>query len=144
MSTKEIHKIRRKFILVSMFSFFVVIFFIGALINGANYLVERSEIEYSLNEILNKKHSLEDDDVLISELQDEFSLEELFSPSYQRNIFYIFTFDDNGRIIISPFLSESNQKFTNVRNGMCLKAEHISNEMREYLRFHREHVFRNE
>lgn len=107
MSTKEIHKIRRKFIIVSMLSFFVVIFSIGALINGVNYLAEEIEIEFSLKEILDKKHTLEDDDVFISELQDEFSIGELFSPTYQRNIFYIFTFDPSNKVV-SFFASKGN------------------------------------
>jgi len=99
MSTKEIHQIRRKFITVSMCSFAVVILFIGSLINFANYTVENAEIDYSLDVILEKKHDLEYDDALISELQDTFSFEELFSPSYQRHIFYIFTYDNMGREI---------------------------------------------
>ncbi|MCR4611296.1 MAG: HAMP domain-containing histidine kinase [Lachnospiraceae bacterium] len=64
-----------------------------------NYYVQQLEIQYSLDEILEKKHAIEDDDVLITEIQDEFSLEELFSPTYQRNIFYIFTYDANGQEI---------------------------------------------
>ena len=99
MSTKEIHQLRRKFITVSMCSFALVILFIGSLINFANYTVENAEIDYSLDVIFEKKHALEDDDVLVSELQDTFSFEELFSPSYQRHIFYIFTYDNMGREI---------------------------------------------
>ena len=99
MSTKEIHQLRRKFITVSMCSFALVILFIGSLINFANYTVENAEIDYSLDVILEKKHALEDDDVLVSELQDTFSFEELFSPSYQRHIFYIFTYDNKGQEI---------------------------------------------
>ncbi len=93
MSPKEIHKLRRKFIMVSMFSFTVVILFIGALINASNYYVQVSEIYYSLNEILDKKNSIEDEYILKSELNEELTISELFSPVYQRNVFYVFTYD---------------------------------------------------
>ncbi len=99
MSPKEIHKIRKKFILVSMFSYIIVIVFIGTLINASNYYVQQDEINYSLNEILEKKNNIEDEDILKSELDDELTIDELFSPVYQRNIFYIFTYDRYGHEI---------------------------------------------
>lgn len=96
MSTKEIHQIRRKFIIISMLSFLSAIAFIGALINFANYSVGQAEISYSLSEILDKKHAVEDTESDIINY-DELTLLELFSPSYQRNSFYICTFDAQGR-----------------------------------------------
>ena len=114
MSTKEIHRIRRKFILISMLSFLAVISFIGFLINGSNYLVGQSEIHYSLSEILDKKHAIEDIEYDIINY-DELTLTELFSPSYQRNIFYIFTYDSQGHEISISASKGSNIKEDAIR-----------------------------
>ena len=114
MSTKEIHRIRRKFILISMLSFLAVISFIGFLINCSNYLVGQSEIHYSLSEILDKKHAIEDIEYDIINY-DELTLTELFSPSYQRNIFYIFTYDSQGHEISISASKGSNIKEDAIR-----------------------------
>lgn len=96
MSAKQIHNMRRKFISISMLSFFVVILLIGSLINLSNFIIQSIEIEYSLDEILDKKNSIEDKDENISELRENLSIIELFSPSYQRNTFYVFEYDNQG------------------------------------------------
>ena len=114
MSTKEIHRIRRKFIIISMLSFLAVISFIGFLINCSNYLVGQSEIHYSLSEILDKKHAIEDIEYDIINY-DELTLTELFSPSYQRNIFYIFTYDSQGHEISISASKGSNIKEDAIR-----------------------------
>ena len=99
MSIKEIHTIKRKFITISTVSFTLVILFIGALINFSTYIIQQVEIQYSLSEILDKKRDIEDDISQLSIFPDELSIFELFSPSYQRNSFYIFTYDNAGREI---------------------------------------------
>lgn len=96
MNTKEIHKLRIKFIAVSMAAFSLVIFVIGALINVVNYTVTQREINYSLEEILDKKDAIDEMDHSAEELPDAPSLAEAFSPVYQRNVFYIVSYSGSG------------------------------------------------
>lgn len=48
------------------------------------------------------------------------------------------SFDDNGLIIISDVLDDTNRVFLNLRQDMSIK---LTDGNREYLKYHRENIF---
>ncbi len=95
MNTKEIQALRRKFIGVAMLSFAIVIALIGTLINVVNYSVTQREIQYSLTEISQRQDAVESDNQHSDDYSKLPSVKKTFSPSYQRNPFYIISYDKN-------------------------------------------------
>ena len=51
----------------------------------------------------------------------------------------LISFDDDGAILISEKLSDNDQMFMNVKNGMTIQ---VDPDMKKYLKFHRENCFR--
>ena len=96
MNTNEIHALRRKFIAIAMVSFFLVIAFVGLLINMFTYVLNQREIYWSLKQIIQHKDSIEEIYEDEENLQDLPSFLEVFSPSYQHTVFYILQYDDTG------------------------------------------------
>lgn len=94
MNTKEIKKLRRKFIFIAMISFLIVMLFIGAVINISSHIVTINSIKSTIKKIeLNHGHR---DDILFPE--DESgrpfspSFDEAFSPSYRHNHYYYMSY----------------------------------------------------
>ena len=121
MNTREIQKIRRKFIAVAMLSFFLVALFIGVFINVVNYYLTQREIDYSLEYIFEVKDALESEGESMEEIEEGPSFFDVFSPSYRTGRYYIFTFDEDGREV-SFFSSGGN---INSENNIRQKAESL-------------------
>ena len=65
----------------------------------------------------------------------------ILCPSHDKLFDYGYiSFDDNGKIMISNLLSETNRIFLNVRHEMTIE---ITEGNREYIRYHRYNKFRN-
>lgn len=100
MNEKEIRKLRKKFIGIAMLSFVLVAVFVGALINVMNYYVTQKDINWSLEQIASGRENFKDQNDPAGRLPEAPSFAEVFSPSYHRNAFYIFEFDENGEEIL--------------------------------------------
>ena len=53
------------------------------------------------------------------------------------------SFNDDGSILISPSLTGDNSIFTNARSEMHLNAEQLSAEMKRYLEYHRQNIYKS-
>ena len=92
MSGRDIEKLRRKFILIAMASIFLAMLFIGGLINLANYTVGQREIWWTVDRLL----AGGEESFLEREPERPVSLSDVFSPSYHRDNFYVFFYDETG------------------------------------------------
>ena len=95
MNTRGIQKLRQKFILIAMVSFFLAMAFIGTLINVANYFVTQREIDWTLAQIGESRGDIENDESSYRS-PDASSVKDVFSPSYQRSAFYIVFYNADG------------------------------------------------
>ena len=94
MSGRDIEKLRRKFILISMLSIFVAMLFIGGLLNLTNYYVGQREVWWTLDRIL-----AADEEAFTAREADgqrPVTFADVFELSYQRANFYLFVYDENG------------------------------------------------
>lgn len=91
MNTNEIQKLRRKFIIIAMLSFLLVMIFIGAFINISTHVVTVNSIKSTLKDIsLNQGIRADVKEAGYWEGNRPFSptLEDIFSPSYRHNHFF--------------------------------------------------------
>lgn len=91
MNTNEIQKLRRKFIIIAMLSFLLVMIFIGAFINISTHVVTVNSIKSTLKDIsLNQGIRADVEEAGYWEGNMPFSptLEDIFSPSYRHNHFF--------------------------------------------------------
>ena len=95
MNARGIQKLRKKFILIAMVSVFLAMAFIGTLINVANYYVTQREIDWTLTRIDESHGSIENDESSYRS-PDASSVKDVFSPSYQRSVFYILFYNADG------------------------------------------------
>lgn len=87
---------RKKFIRIAMASFLMVISFVGIMINAVTYVVTQREIKWSLEQLASQQAAMEeeyDENYPFPEIP---SFIEIFSPSFQRNTFYILSYDQEG------------------------------------------------
>ena len=126
MNAKEIQRLRRKFILIAMLSFFLVMVFIGVVINVSSYVVTINSIKTTLTNISRNQGIRTDDDIFSLPDNGPFtpSIEDIFSPSYRHNHFFFIEFNDTNSICI--FVSNSNNN--NERNLVSSYAEKIIKE----------------
>ena len=109
MNTKEIQKLRRKFILIAMLSFLLVMVFIGVFINVSSHVVSVNSIKSTLSNLLrNQGVRNEDEEIFNRDDNRPFtpSIGDVFSPSYRHNHFFFIRFDGSGNV--SEFISNSN------------------------------------
>ena len=109
MNTKEIHRLKRKFIIIAMLSFFLVMVFIGVFINVSSHVVTVNSIKSTLTNLLrNKGVRNDDEDIFNREDNRPFtpSIGDVFSPSYRHNHFFFIRFD--GTSNVRDFISNSN------------------------------------
>ncbi|MBR6476826.1 MAG: HAMP domain-containing histidine kinase [Lachnospiraceae bacterium] len=112
MSTKEIQKLRQKFILVAMFSFFLVMLFIGIVIVTISYTTTNFSIHSTLEKITKSGGKLQELDMDEPEFHPTFpSFIEAFSPTYQHNHFFLLQYDGQGEL--SEFTSSSSSNYEN-------------------------------
>lgn len=97
MNEREIKNLRLQFIRMAMTSFILVILFVGALINIANYVVAQRDVQWSLDQLVLYKDEIEDHYDDTHPFQEDPSFIDIFSPSYRNNTFYILTYDKNGK-----------------------------------------------
>ena len=91
MSTREIERLRTKFIAVAMLSIFLAMLFIGATVNAVTYVISRASVERTLTELINGARRFE------AEEQDySVTISQIFVPDYGRNAFFVLTYDGNG------------------------------------------------
>ncbi len=92
MNVKEIQRLRFKFIFISMMSILMVMVFIGSVINIFSRAVSSRAIRQTLAYIA------ENDSQDYGDHSEEDSLDQIFSPSFRRNHFYIFIFDQSAEL----------------------------------------------
>lgn len=90
MNTNEIRKLRRKFILIAMFSFLMVMLFIGAVINISSHIVTINSIKTALTGIEDNQGRRDDELFPEDESGRPFSpsFDEAFSPTYKHNHYF--------------------------------------------------------
>lgn len=67
----------------------------------------------------------------------------IFTPTYDKLFDRGFiTFEDDKRLIVSPWLSPMNQKKLNIYTGMLINKLPLDEKRKEYLKYHRENVFK--
>ena len=67
----------------------------------------------------------------------------MFTPTYDKLFDRGFiTFEDDKRVIVSPWLSPMNQKRLNIYTGMLVSKLPLDEKRKEYLKYHRENVFK--
>ena len=97
MSTKEIQRLRHKFILIAMFSFFLVMLFIGAVINTISYAVTTISIHSTLETITENEGRLEDNIQSDQNVHPRLpSIVDAFSPTYRHNHFFVLRYQADG------------------------------------------------
>lgn len=99
MNTKEIHALRRKFIIISMLSFLLVMVFIGTVINIVSYTVTIRSIKTALNNIRENEGKIND----LPETGEngapfDPSFLDAFSPKYRHNHYFMLEFDEESSI----------------------------------------------
>lgn len=68
----------------------------------------------------------------------------MFTPTYDKLFDRGFiTFDDDKRVIVSPWLSPMNQKRLNIYTGLLISRLPLDEKRKEYLKYHRENVFKS-
>lgn len=68
----------------------------------------------------------------------------IFTPTYDRLFDRGFiTFKDDKTLIVSPWLSPMNQKRLGIYTGMLVERLNLDNKRIEYLRYHRENIFKS-
>ena len=68
----------------------------------------------------------------------------MFTPTYDKLFDRGFiTFDDDKKIIVSPWLSPMNQKRLKIYTGLCITKLPLDEKRKEYLKYHRENVFKS-
>ena len=108
MNAKEIHRLKRNFIIIAMLSFFLVMVFIGVVINVSSHVVTVNSIKSTLRNISGNQGVRNDiDERFDREAGRPFSptISDVFSPTYRHNHFFFFRFSsDSG---ICDFISNS-------------------------------------
>ena len=68
----------------------------------------------------------------------------MLTPTYDKLFDRGFiTFDDDKRVIVSPWLSPMNQKRLNIYTGLLVSKLPLDEKRKEYLKYHRENVFKS-
>jgi len=68
----------------------------------------------------------------------------MLTPTYDKLFDRGFiTFDDEKKLIVSPWLSPMNQKRLNIYTGMLINKLPLDEKRKEYLKYHRENVFKS-
>lgn len=68
----------------------------------------------------------------------------MFTPTYDKLFDRGFiTFNDDKRVIVSPWLSPMNQKRLNIYTGLLISKLPLDEKRKEYLKYHRENVFKS-
>ena len=95
MNTNEIRRLRRKFILIAMFSFLMVMLFIGAVINISSHIVTINSIKTALTGIEDNQGRRDDELFPEDESGRPFSpsFDEAFSPTYKHNHYFYMKYD---------------------------------------------------
>ena len=100
MSEREIQKLRRKFIFLSMISFVMVMLFIGGVIMTFSYIATSYTIKRRLEGISGNTDNFPDDDIYdyiqAGDRPKLPSFSEAFAPAYRHNHYFIFTYDVSG------------------------------------------------
>lgn len=94
MNEKDINKLRMKFILASMISIFIVLVFIGTSINLVSYFFVTNSIRKTLFDISQRNEPAVSDGESASP-----NLSGIFSPEYNYNRYYSFTYDEEGNLV---------------------------------------------
>ena len=92
MNTREIRHLRRKFIVISMLSIFLVMLFIGFTVNVGSYLISRVSVDDTLDRLIDGEK------VEQNSQSRAFSFSEIISPNYGGNTFFILRFDSDGKL----------------------------------------------
>jgi signal transduction histidine kinase len=91
MNSREIQRLRLKFISISMLSIFLAMTFIGLTVNAFAYAISRLSVNRVLNRVLSSAEELDEQD-----MEYDFSITDIFAPEYGRNACYVLSFDADG------------------------------------------------
>ena len=94
MSSREIRRLRRKFIAVSMLSIFLAMMFIGSTVNVLSYLISRVSVNNTLDALIEDAENVEE-----RERTYGISLSDIFAPKYGRNAFFVLRFSKDGELL---------------------------------------------
>ena len=94
MSAREIRLLRTKFIAVSMASVFLAMLFIAATVSSATFLISRLSVNRTLEILIDSAEELD-----APERSFRFTFQELFSPDYQRNAWFVLSYDEDGTLV---------------------------------------------
>lgn len=130
MNRKEIERLRRKFIFISMISILLVMLFIGGIINAVSVTASRSAIRYALEGIVQsggvmQRNNSEDNGQPVSP-----SVIEAFSPNFRHNHFFLFFISNDGLV-----LSASNTDDETERETVAEYAVSVSERTRSFGRY---------
>lgn len=97
MNTKEIQRLRNKFIVISMVSVFLVMLFIGGVINFVVLTVTRRAIRSTVYFIAERDGEIQEEMMRKDDERMGFpSFSEAFSPDFKRNHFFVIKYSSNG------------------------------------------------
>ena len=132
MNTREIKQLRRKFIMISMFSFLLVMLFIGAAINTISYAVTTISIHTKLQSIA-LSNGLTEETTEIKEDRHPYSPSFLdaYNPSYRHNHFFISYLDANSDIV--KFFSNTDS--SSETDSVKYYSQHLFQLSREFGRY---------
>ncbi|MBO4414397.1 MAG: HAMP domain-containing histidine kinase [Lachnospiraceae bacterium] len=107
MNAKEIHRLKWKFIVTAMLSFFLVMVFIGVVINVSSHAVTVNSIKTTLANITRNQGVRDEYDGIFDRSDNRPftpSIGDIFSPSYRHNHFFFMEFEDDD---VCVFVSNS-------------------------------------
>ena len=94
MSTREIERLRIKFIAVAMLSIFLAMLFIGTTVNTVAFVLSKASVDRALTEMINGARRIEAGDHDYS-----MTFSQIFVPDYGRNAFFVLTYDEEGAVV---------------------------------------------
>ncbi len=101
MNTKEIHALRRKFIIIAMLSFLLVMVFIGTVINIMSYTVTVRSIKSTLNNIKESEGKMNDaPEVGEGDMPFMPTFFDAFSPKYRHNHYFMIVYDSQNNVTL--------------------------------------------
>ena len=99
MNAKEIRALRRKFIIIAMLSFLLVMVFIGTVINVMSYTVTIRSIKSTLNNIKQSEGKINDTpEVGEGDMPFMPSFFDAFSPKYRHNHYFMIVYDQKNNV----------------------------------------------
>lgn len=142
MSAKEIIRLRRKFIIIAMATFGLVMLFICTAVNATTITVNRVSIMSTLNRI----SAVDSDD--IENIIDTFydpegdmpTIVDIFSTNNRQNRLFVFLYDENGQTERTAFTTNNQNEIRNANAAAEAVMQDISQSGRHNVYYFRKNV----